>query len=444
MRKKIAYNDQNGVALFKTICFYCLPVILLQWLGVLTSTFSTNFLSQYSTNALAASGLTYRAFLIVLLCLNGFQFAQGVIIAKSPNKEALIPQLTSLILILGCSLGLGLLFVPDILYAFHDSSRLVKLTIPYFHWLALACPFIAFNGLWQQIFLVYKKPYWIVAVALLYFVTAVIGNHIFILGAHGHYGFGLTGSSMAELCAQALVTILSLILIAQLPGFSIQKIWFYKPDFIHTWIRSLHLGWPIALRWMNEMLALGIVAIFIGYLGTNALGGFRVVSQLDLLVLMIPYSMNIILALLLAKPQSLDSFQKIFRMSLTITLATILLCSLIFWLCPGWLLSHFFHISPNHARLYHLSIHMLMITGIGQIFNAIRQLCNAALRALDDTFWPFLFSIISYWGIAVFGSWLLTLHEHHHMLALWWCVNATYIIACILSAVRLAFHLNKN
>jgi|GEM_PF-2970522 len=443
MRESINYNSQSGWDLFKTIGIYCLPVILLQWLGVLTSTFSTSFLAQFHTSALAASGLTYRAFLIILLCLNGLQFAQGVIIAKSKNKEAIIPQLTSLILIIGCLLGLGLLWMPSILFWFHDSSALIKLTIPYFHWLALTCPFIAFNGLWQQIFLVYKKPTWIVGIACLYFIVSVFSNHIFILGFHHIHAYGLAGSSIAELCAQLSVTILSLILILKLPQLSWRKIWFHRPNMLHTWFRALNLGWPIAFRWMNEMLAMGIIAILIGYLGTLALGSFRVVSQLDLLVLMIPYSMNIILALLLSKPQDLDNFQKTFRMSLYITLTIILLCSLMFWIWPQWLLIHFFHISTHQPHLFHLSVHMLMITGIGQLFNAIRQLCNAALRALDDTLWPLIFSMISFWGIGVLGSWLAVHYTSHHMIMIWWCVNITYIVACALSAAKLIIYFNK-
>lgn len=444
MRAQLNQPQPSHWDTFKTISYYCLPVILLQWLGVFTSTLSTRFLSQYHTDALAASGLTYRAFLIVLLCLNGLQFAQGVMIAKAENRKQTIAQLTPLILLIGIVLGFTLLAMPMVLTWFHDSSHLVVLTVPYFHWLALTCPLIAFNGLWQQCFLVYKKPMWIVAVACIYFVAAVLSNHAFILGFHSINAHGLAGSSMAELTAQAIVMLFTLACITRLPQLSLSNIWIYRDNILKAWRKALSLGWPIALRWMNEMLALAIVAIFIGYLGSNALSGFRVVSQLDLLVLMIPYSMNIILALLLAQSTQRTLFNKTFSMSLSITIALILVCSVTFWLCPEWLLIHFFDLSSHKPQLLKLSAEMLMITGVGQLFNACRQICNAALRALDDTLWPFIFSVISYWGIAVLGSWLCLHDNNHAMIMIWWCVNGTYIFACLLSIIRLSYHLSSK
>ena len=420
----------------KKLFYYCMPVFLLQWLGTLTSTVSAKFLSQYHTDALAASGLTYRAFLIVLLCLNGFSFAQGVMIAKSNHKNETIAQLTAFILILGVLLGLGLLVMPSILTLAHDPAPLVALSVPYFHWLALTCPLIAFNGLWQQCFLIYKKPVWVAVIAILYFIVSVITNHIFILGIHGHLAYGLAGSAIGELCAQGAVTCLTLVFIQLLPSASLKKSWYHKKNLIQTWIKSLKLGSPIALRWMNEMIAMAVIAVLISYLGKDALSGFRVVSQLDILALMIAYSMNIILAILLAHAQSKKAFQKIFRISFFITLSLTFLCSLLFWICPEWLLIDFFNLKPS--ALLTLSAELLRLTGLGLLFTATRQICNAALRARDDTFWPFIFSIISEWGIAVFGSFLCVMHGNQSMITLWWCLIASQILACALSAARLA------
>jgi Na+-driven multidrug efflux pump len=249
---------------------------------------------------------------------------------------------------------------------------------------------------------------------------------------------------MAELTAQAIVMLFTLACITRLPPLSLSNIWFYRDHLLTAWRKALNLGWPIALRWMNEMLALAIVAIFIGYLGSNALSGFRVVSQLDLLVLMIPYSMNIILALLLAQSKQQVIFNKTFSISLSITLILIFICSLAFWLYPKWLLIHCFDLSTQKPQLLKLSVKMLMITGLGQLFNACRQICNAALRALDDTLWPFIFSLISYWGIAVLGSWLCIHYENHSMIMIWWCVNGAYILACLLSILRLCYYLSSK
>jgi Na+-driven multidrug efflux pump len=442
MRSKLICDyDYSRWSTIETVFYYCVPVFLLQWLGTLSSTVSTKFLSHYHTDALAASGLTYRAFLIVLLCLNGFSFAQGVIIAKSNHKKETIAQLTLFIIMLGILLGLGLLAMPSILTLAHDPAPLVALTVPYFHWLALTCPLIAFNGLWQQCLLVYKKPIWIVAIAILYFIVSVMTNHIFILGIHGHLAYGLAGSAIGELCAQGAVTCLTLVFIQLLPASSLKNSWHHKKNLIQTWVKTLKLGSPIALRWMNEMLAMAVVAIFISYLGKDALGSFRVVMQMDILAFMIAYSMNIILAILLSDTQNKKHFQQIFKVSLSITLSLTLVCSLSFWIFPKLLLMLVFGLKPS--SLLTLSAHLLEITGLSLLFSAARQIFNAALRALEDTFWPFVFSIISEWGIAVFGSFLCVMHGNHSMITLWWCIAASHMLACLLSGVRLATYKTK-
>jgi Na+-driven multidrug efflux pump len=429
-------DNHSHSALVRKIAYYCVPVVLLQWLGTLSSTVSTNYLSRYHTDALAASGLTYRAFLIVLLCLSGFQFAQGVIIAKSANKKETIAQMTAFILPMGILFGFALLAVPTLLRYAHDSAALIALTVPYFHWLALTCPLIAFNGLWQQCFLIYKKPIWVAIIAIVYFLISVITNHFFILGIHGHHAYGLAGSAMAELCTQGAVACLTLGLIRTLPTFSLSTIWFYKKNCMRAWVKSLKLGSPLALRWLNEMMAMAVVAIFISYLGKDALSSFRLVTQMDILAFMIAYSMNFVLAILLANAPSQSILQKIFYTSLWITLSLTLVCSLAFWICPQWLLMHFFDLKPS--PLLTLSVQMLQLTGVGLLFSATRQICNAALRAFEDTFWPFIFSIFSEWGVAVLGSFLCVMYGNHSMITLWLCVVASHMVACLLSIARLA------
>ena len=120
---RASYKNPSTLSLIKSISYYCLPVILLQWLGVLTSTLSTRFLAQYHGAALAASSLTYRVFLIILLCLNGMQFAQGVLIAKHKHCSELIVAMNYLILLIGLILGGLVLFTPHLLQWTHQSQN---------------------------------------------------------------------------------------------------------------------------------------------------------------------------------------------------------------------------------------------------------------------------------------------------------------------------------
>ena len=116
------------------------------------------------------------------------QFAQGVLVAQAKDKAAYIKSMFYLILAISIILGIFVLCMPSILLANHQSPHLVKLTIPYFFWLALCCPLMAVNGLWQQCFLVFQKPIWILYLAITYFIIAVAGNYIFILGWHHMHG----------------------------------------------------------------------------------------------------------------------------------------------------------------------------------------------------------------------------------------------------------------
>ena len=251
--------------------------------------------------------------------------------------------------------------------------------------------------------------------------------------------FGLAGSSIAECVAQTGVLLLTLILANYIKQINVKQCFSFSKSIFTTWGKALKVGWPICLRWLNEMIAAAILAFLIGHLGSLALGGFRLVSQLDILVLMIPYSMNIILAILLAEPSKKFINIKIFNTALCITFILLLLVSLALWFMPKYLLVHFYDVNPKQTALLHLSIVLLMLTGIGQLFNGIRQICNAALRSKRDTLWPFIYSVVCYWGIAVLGSWIAIQHYHLGMITVWWLFNIMHFILCILSAGRLIY-----
>ena len=218
---------------------------------------------------------------------------------------------------------------------------------------------------------------------------------------------------------------------------SLQAIFKRSTTLWKDWLAALKLGWPIACRWINEMIAAAVIVILIGHLGQLSLASYRLSSQLDLLVLMIPYSMNIILAILLASPQSKPHFQKLFTISLSVTLSILFMCSLVFWLAPQWLLVKFFDVNTHTTHLLKLSSIVLMISGLSQLFNATRQLCNAALRALGNTLSPFYYSLACLWLIGVGGSHVVVHYYHQGLIAICWCVAIAYIIASLLSAWKL-------
>jgi len=91
-----------------------------------------------------------------------------------------------------------------------------------------------------------------------------------------------------------------------------------------------------------------------------------------------------------------------------------------YWLLPGFLISADFDIhNPNNLEIISDIKGLLIVAGFFQIFEGIRISLFGALRALKDTNFTLLISILSFWCIALPVGYLLATYGQLGGKGLW-------------------------
>ena len=259
----------------------------------------TLMVGRYGTNELAAAGFVNNT--LALLIIGGMGFSYGLtpvvgallgegrthhIAGKLRNGLFACSMVGLLMTLLAGLLMLGLpwLGLPQ---------ELLPLVRPYLLMLLLSLlPMMLFNA--------YKQfsdgiqdtamPMWIILIAN---IANIFGNWLLIFGHCGMPEMGLLGAGFATLLSR----VLQLILIAGVFHFT-RHYEQYRIDFPKSFVnrddqRELHrLGWPVALQLGMEAASFSFSAIYVGWLGANALAAHQIVITISQFFFMLYYGLS--------------------------------------------------------------------------------------------------------------------------------------------------------
>ena len=259
----------------------------------------TLMVGRYGTNELAAAGFVNN--ILGLLIIGGMGFSYGltpvvgaslgegrvhVIAAKLKNGLFACSAVGLLLMLFA---GLLMVMLPWI----GLPQELLPLIRPYLLMLLLSLlPLMVFNA--------YKQfsdgiqdttmPMWIMLVGN---VLNILGNWLLIFGHCGLPEMGLSGAGLATLLSR----LLQLVLMAGVFHLT-RRYDLYRRDFQKTRInkadqRELHrLGWPVALQLGMEAASFSFSAIYVGWLGANALAAHQIMIVIGQLFFMLYYGMS--------------------------------------------------------------------------------------------------------------------------------------------------------
>jgi len=105
---------------------------------------------------------------------------------------------------------------------------------------------------------------------------------------------------------------------------------------------------------------------------------------------------------------------------LSISITFMSLFAVIYWLWPSLLISVDFDVSkPENALIVSYTKQLFAVSAVFQLLEATRITLFGALRALKDTNFTLVSSIISFWGIALPVGYLLATRFHFGGPGLW-------------------------
>lgn len=419
---------------------YAMPLIVLQWLSVLGSVMSTRFLAASGDiRALAASGLSYRYYLIILVAVGGCQMALGVWLTKvkAEHRQAAWRQVTYFSACGGVLCAGVMVLAPVILAHTGVQRALLILLRPYFWVMAIACVFLWLSGTWRQALIAFERPTVVYGLAVLYLGVHVAVSYVFILGRAGMSALGLTGVALAECVSLGVVSAVTLWLGRMYwrgvgsAGMSMQDSW---RGLVLLWRQS----WPVSGLYINEMLALMVCSVLIAHQGHLALAAYQVVSQCDLVFLMIPYGMSIAMGLLVAKQnqacfsgdsRAVKPLYRLFWRACLFCLLPLGVVSLCFWLHPRPVLQFFFPAIASKTGVFVFAKQFLTVVGIYQLFDGIRKVAIGWCRGLGVVRTPFWVSVCCFWGVGVAGSWFFV--GYYGVMAIWWSIALAMICGAL-------------
>jgi len=249
-------------------------------------------------------------------------------------------------------------------------------------------------------------------------------NFAFIFGRFGFPALGLAGAgwgmTVSNLITALLITT-TVFLNKEYRAYFNLLLTFTRPSYL---LELLKIGIPMGAMYCVEVGFFLTIMLLMGSFGSQFLAANQITMQYVGLFITVVFSTAQAITVRMGHLLGAGDVVNAARASVAgIALSTgfMVLVGLIFCVYPEQLLSIDINIAdPANANLIYHAKQFLMIAALVNIFEAIRISLFGALRALKDTQFTLLISIICFWGISLTVGYLFAIPMHIGATGLWW------------------------
>jgi len=257
-------------------------------------------------------------------------------------------------------------------------------------------------------------------------VSAIIGanlanaalNWVMVFGHLGFPAMGVQGSAWATTISRILLVVgLGLAARRELGPllFPVRpEIWQLQPL-----LRMLRLGIPIGAQHVLEFGAFALVALMMGWMGTEQMAGHQVAINLAALTFMVPLGVGDAASVLVGQAVGRGDPEGT-RGSARAAFA----CGVTFMALTG---AVFLTFPEQLARLYSRDLEVISIAamlipiaGVFQVFDGTQVVAGGVLRGLGDTRAPMIANLLGYWLVGIPVSIYLGFEAGLGPAGLWW------------------------
>ncbi len=278
---------------YKALVRLGIPITIGQ-VGITLQNLADNIMvGQHSTEELAAAGFVNNLFILALLLTIGYSTGAMPVIGSlyTQGRRDRIASVLKSSLITDTLQGLLIAAVLVVLYFalpyMGQPQELLPLMRPYLVIQLLSLPLMACSGAFKQFTDSINDTSVAMTTMLIGNVWNIFFNWVLIFGNLGFPEMGIEGAAWATFSSRVVILLLSAL------------IFFFRPkyrEYVAEWRKARanrrdmlllnRLGWPIAFQMGVETASFALVAIFLGWMGTNTLAAHQVMINMANLIFM--------------------------------------------------------------------------------------------------------------------------------------------------------------
>ncbi len=422
------------------------PVVLAQIGQVTVQLVDVMMVGHVGTTELAASSFVGSVFMI------GFYFGMGITFGLTPLvgksygngnfsettkwlKNGMFAHIFSA-MVLTLIMGSLYIFLPFM----GQQENVTELAKPYYLLLYLSYfPFILFFS-FKQFFEGIGNTKLAMKITLIANVVNVLINYILIFGKFGFPALGLIGAGIGTLVSRVIMPVLFVIYIKRVPGFRnyFKDAYFQKIE-IKRIKEVFKIGIPIAFQIIVEVMAFGIGAIMMGWLGEIPLAAHQVAIGMASFTYMISLGISQANTIQISHQMGNGDY-KALRMAAFgathLVLAFMSVMALIFIFGRN-VLPYLF---TKDNDVVFIASQLLIVAAIFQIFDGLQVVMLSTLRGMSDVKIPMFIATIAYILVGIPTSYFLTFVLHNGPQGIWF----GYLVGLGIAGIMFYLHFKMN
>ena len=277
----------------------------------------------------------------------------------------------------------------------------------------------------------------VIAIVVANVVNAIL-NWILIFGHFGFPAMGVEGSAWATTLSRWLLAILLVILVHRR---LMPYLWPIRPEIWEAAPlgRMVRLGVPIGCQYLLEFGAFALVALMMGWLGTNAMAGHQIAINLASLTFMVPLGTSDAASVLVGQAvgrRDPDGARGAAHSALLCGAGFMTMTAILFLTVPGPLA----RLYTDETAIVALAAALIPMAGVFQVFDGLQAVGGGILRGLGETRVAMLVNLFGYWFLGLPVSYILGFRLGLGPIGLWWglVLGLGVVASVLLVRVRIA------
>lgn len=406
-----------------------LPLALAGMVGSAISFFQTVFLAHLGHEVMATGALVSWLFGVFIVIVFGVLSSMNVLISQKHGAQD-VPGISKvirdgLLLAVIFSIPSAFLFwnMKPIFLLFGQQQSVALLAEPYLHALTWGLlPTFLVVAL-DELIIGLGHGRIVMTFTTLSVLLALFFSFSLIFGKFGMPALGISGAGWGITISYWITFfILSIyLLVNKCYRFYFKNLFKINKSF-YIW-ELLKLGLPMGIMYCFEVGFFFALTLIMGSFSSELLAANQIALQymgaLMSIIFSVAQAVTVRMGHLIGA-NDIKAAKNANYMGIFISVTFMSLFALIYWLWPSLLISIDFDVNnPKNAHILIYAKQLFAISAVFQLLEATRITLFGALRALKDTKFVLITSIISFWGVALPIGYLLAKQFHWGGLGLW-------------------------